>query len=40
MKTAWKVASGLIALALVMAGIVWSVPGGSIAGTGGASRSA
>ncbi len=40
MKTSWKVVSGLVALAMVLVGVVWTVPGGSIAGPGAAARSA
>ncbi len=40
MKTVWKAVSGLLALALVVVGIVWTVPGGAVGDTRGASRSA
>ena len=36
MKPSWKVVSGLVAIALVMAGIVWTVPGATLTGAGGA----
>ena len=42
MRAVWKVASGFLALSLVLVGIVWTVPRGAVVGVGaaGAARSA